>query len=430
MYRTPADPYVEPMGILRRRAVLAALCALTAIGLVVVALPNHHDPAQALGTEGPATTESVANDVPALDAPAPGDAPAEEFVTSDSPATTVKHASTTTTTAAAAGTTTTTTAAPTTTTTVPAPLHDLRGRIVFHEYEMIGGQFGPLHVRSMLPDGSDRREVPVSCPAEQLLSTGLDVSPDGRHIVRSCGGPTPPVDAGAPYPGGYGLVIQAVDGSESRTILPLDQLDLVEVRWSPDGNQIALTSVYLLHPVATGIRIIDIDTGAVRTIQPPPGFDVHNLSWSPDGTRLLSRNGLVLDLATETITDLTPLVEASANLLVPIGMPLMGPVSIQNAGWAPNGLIYFTEAAGDATPPDEATSSFDFLDPATGAVARLRPGVVGQPDFLGDGRIVTNLPQQPLLVLTSEGVQQHAISVSSHALEFVSPRGAGFPTTG
>ncbi len=411
MCPSPTAPYVGRVSP-RRRALTVVATSAAAMGLVLATLPRHHSAPQAVATSGPAVS---------LDARAD---PSSELTTSPpdtgsvvvgTPGTPTTHAPTTTSLSASSRTTSDvpTTAAPgtapqpsaTTATTSPV-LRSLVGRVAYAEPNP-----SDMSVWSMLPNGTDRRLLPECPPGASGFGSDIDVSPDGTRIVRSCGAPRG--SAAGTTLNGYGLVVQAVDGSSTRTIVPLAAFNAASVRWSPNGREIAVAGAS--GPNDPNVAIVDVATGALRRIAAVPL--VGTITWSPDGTRLLMGNLIVIDVATGTTTDLATLLPDVPGAVTHFA---------QAARWAPSGSIYFGESAGDGT--TSLVYSFDRMDPVTGTVQRLFdiPDFIDTADFLPNGRIILRWSRTQVATFGPDGGSRTLFESTYTQRSFVSAR----PATG
>jgi dipeptidyl aminopeptidase/acylaminoacyl peptidase len=141
-----------------------------------------------------------------------------------------------------------------------------------------------------------------------------------------------------------------------------------QVAWSPDGRSIAYAARSIdgkAYAVSTdsGIMLYSLDTGQTRMLSTGAGYDV-NPAFSPDGNHLawlgMERGGyeadknrlLVLDLVTDTITDMTTGFDQD----------------IDEFAWSTDGAaIFFTSLR-------HAATQIHRLDPASRDIAPLTEG--------------------------------------------------------
>lgn len=81
----------------------------------------------------------------------------------------------------------------------------------------------------------------------------------------------------------------------SSTRVPLEDGELGQPTWAPDGSRIAyhVSGVRVPHPgfndypSSIGIRIVNVDGSAPQPLKTPDGTDAADADWSPDGTRIV-----------------------------------------------------------------------------------------------------------------------------------------------
>jgi Tol biopolymer transport system component len=134
-------------------------------------------------------------------------------------------------------------------------------------------------------DGGNERRIPA--PTGELSS--VHWSPTGRHIALLADD-----RPNAPGIGGQLWVMNA-DGSDRWAVSTgsPDQSDTSrpsEVRWSPDGSQLAVVEddPFRLDCIFRAIKVVGVDGAGLRTIDIEPPFTCHvrRLVWSPDGAQL------------------------------------------------------------------------------------------------------------------------------------------------
>jgi len=108
----------------------------------------------------------------------------------------------------------------------------------------------------------------------------LQLSPDGRRVVYSCG--TTTVNRCEPPTRSLWLV--GCDGGPSRRLTDSGAAD-AQPRWSPDGTQIAFLSDRRKRGVSE-VYLLDLDRGGEAT-RLTDGVSALSLAWSPDGTQIV-----------------------------------------------------------------------------------------------------------------------------------------------
>lgn len=127
----------------------------------------------------------------------------------------------------------------------------------------------PNRLFSILPDGSDRRDLGRIGSRVTALEAVGDISPNNLFVAY----------AGDGEPGGIPVVILDLQAGVAR---PLNQVSTV-VRWSPDS------SLLLLLHIGQGIEVIDAATGeTVRLIEDPGVESI--FGWTPDGRSVLFKS--------------------------------------------------------------------------------------------------------------------------------------------
>ena len=128
----------------------------------------------------------------------------------------------------------------------------------------------------------------IASKSSSLLFTLKDVtqynaevtlSPDGSQLVYC----TTQTDNGC---GGYAL--RRLDGSPARAVtFPVDVgcPGYPAIKWSPDGQRIALGCANLTQPDAPSVIIINVPQASTTAY--PVSSQVNDLLWMPDSTRLL-----------------------------------------------------------------------------------------------------------------------------------------------
>jgi hypothetical protein len=151
---------------------------------------------------------------------------------------------------------------------------------------------------------------------------GVDVSPDGRHIVYRVNryqdpNSLPPSD----------LYVAKFDGTGAVRVTNSGNHD-TQPKWSPDGKLIAYVSMPAESSGKFGIKLVSADgkhTSAVLT----QGVTISELSWSPDGRSIAygSRNSLTAMIGVVDVTSKrTRWLPATANGMSP--------------AWAQAGLVF------------------------------------------------------------------------------------------
>jgi serine/threonine protein kinase len=104
-----------------------------------------------------------------------------------------------------------------------------------------------------------------------------DSSPDGRSIAFLRTGPEG---------GNSRLGLANADGSDQREILNPEQKRLFGVRWSPDGQEIAVTECLVVMNRGCAILILDPESGATRPLFEPQ-LNASTAAWSGAGDEII-----------------------------------------------------------------------------------------------------------------------------------------------
>jgi dipeptidyl aminopeptidase/acylaminoacyl peptidase len=135
------------------------------------------------------------------------------------------------------------------------------GRIAFTENPY--GISTDDEIYTMLPDGSDRRQLTSTSDGAKNPAW----SADGTKIAFNC-----------VHRFSYEICTMNADGSGLRQLTPSDGLDGFQPVWSPDGTKIAFLTnrdIYVMNPDGSGVSRLTNDA----TIEFAP-------VWSPDGTKI------------------------------------------------------------------------------------------------------------------------------------------------
>jgi Tol biopolymer transport system component/DNA-binding winged helix-turn-helix (wHTH) protein len=109
------------------------------------------------------------------------------------------------------------------------------------------------------------------------------VSPDGRRLAS--------LRSGYPTPGQSALLITNADGGNSRTLLVVDEPEIlapgffIAPSWSPDGDRIAV-AVRNLDALGGRLLTVDVATGAVHRFESRFTSATYT-SWLPDGSGIV-----------------------------------------------------------------------------------------------------------------------------------------------
>ena len=175
----------------------------------------------------------------------------------------------------------------------------------------------PNRLFSILPDGSDRRDLGRIGSRATAHEAGGAISPNNLFVAYPGDG----------EPGGIPVVILDLREGVAR---PLNQVSTV-VRWSPDSSRLLL-----LH-IGQGIEIIDPAGETVRKIDDPGVESI--FGWTPDGRSVLFKSceaGLPKDqvLACLEAPPWAMNVEDPSSPRV----RYEGPIPPAYAAWSPDGL--------------------------------------------------------------------------------------------
>jgi TolB protein len=169
---------------------------------------------------------------------------------------------------------------------VPSPVASAKGWLAYQSITPRGEfEDGIFLVRA---DGSDDHQIVADLPGRQ---THPDFSRDGKRLTF--GQLTSEESAGQVY-------MANADGTDARRLPPCSLPKCAghgEPAWSPDGNQLAVSTDIDPRPgqppARFGIAIIDLTKGTERSVVDntlEAGQD-HFARWSPDGRRLVFWRG-------------------------------------------------------------------------------------------------------------------------------------------
>jgi Tol biopolymer transport system component len=229
------------------------------------------------------------------------------------------------------------------------------GRIAFYGSLLGAGSHDEIY--TMLPDGSDRRQLTSTTTAARLPAWSADGTKIAFNVVHQ---------------GSHEIYTMNSDGSRLTQLTPTDGIPSNQPVWSPDGTKIAFWSY---SDGASGsnadVYVMNADGSGVRRLTTHPDRETAP-AWSPDGTKIaFERHGATLsDIWVMNASDgvsqvnLTPNSAASLDLS-PDWSPDGTKIVFSGGPWpAPNSELYTVNAAGSPRSALTNTPEVSEGDPA------------------------------------------------------------------